>query len=190
MGLYEKLKILSEFDVDDEVKNYIINLLKPLFINIDEESIFGDVIELMKTRSLEGWCWPTTESSIIFFDENDYIIRGTLLLDDSCSVENKYKHSWICFNYKNNKYVFDPCLNLIVDKKIYDVMFDVKEKATSYAKVVREKLFLKILTGKTEEYSINDINNPMYKNYTDYEMTLQNGNIKKLVANYKKPTYN
>lgn len=188
MGLYEKLKLLKKCEADNDVRSYVINLLKPLFINIDEENVCGYIIELMNQKALEGWCWPTTESSIIFFNENDYIVRGTLLLEDTDSIKNFYKHSWICFEYKNKKYIFDPCLNLIVDKKLYDKVFDVKEKAISYSKVVREKLFLKILTGNIDKCNINDINDPMYKNYTDYEMTLSNGDIKRLVANYKRPS--
>lgn len=62
----------------------------------------------MVKGNLEGWCWQTTESAIIFLNDDDYIERGTLKFDTETPG---YYHSWICFKFDDIEYVFDPCLN-------------------------------------------------------------------------------
>ncbi len=66
----------------------------------------GSIFELMHMIKLEGWCWQTTESAIIFLNDDDYIERGYLKLNEG---KRKYYHSWICFKFNNIEYIFDPC---------------------------------------------------------------------------------
>ena len=68
----ERFKILEENKADIEVYKYLKEKLKNLTIEVcgDYE---GLVLDLMSCRALEGWCWQTTESSIVFLNNDDYI---------------------------------------------------------------------------------------------------------------------
>ena len=74
---------------------------------------------------LQGWCWETTESAIVFLDDDDYIERGNLKFDICEDIFfhytfcKEYWHSWICFSLENTIWVFGPCLQIIVEKDIY-----------------------------------------------------------------------
>ena len=110
----KRFKILEENRADIEVYKYLKEKLENLKIEVcgDYE---GKVLDLMKNRGLEGWCWQTTESSIVFLNNNDYIERGNLVFDQY----KKYWHSWINFYYEGIEYTFDPCLDIISKKELY-----------------------------------------------------------------------
>ena len=108
------LKIINK-DVLEYLKNSFINL-KIKILNKKEDNI----INLMNWNLLEGWCWQTTNTAILFLNDNDYILRGNLTF----SKYKTYFHSWIVFNYNNIDYVFDPCLSIICEKNDYDFVFE------------------------------------------------------------------
>ena len=66
--------------------------------------------------------------SYCFFQDNDYIERGSLSSDKD---EPRYNHSWICFKYKGCEYVLDPCLNFICKKKDYNKIFEGRSSNSS-----------------------------------------------------------
>ena len=53
-------------------------------------------------------------------EDSSYIERGMLLLDP----DKTYAHSWIVFQYENEEFVFDPCLNILVKKVFYTTIFE------------------------------------------------------------------
>ena len=108
----EKFKILRSKIVDSKVVEYLIEKLSNLHIEVlgDYE---GNLFELMPIGKLEGWCWQTTESAIVFLNDDDYIERGYLKFDERTP---NYYHSWICFKYNGVEYVLDPCLNFLCKK--------------------------------------------------------------------------
>jgi len=208
LTLEQRINILNSKRVDLEVLNYLANKFSHLKIEVcgDYE---GDILYLMKNGLLEGWCWQTTESSIIFLNDNDYIERGYLKF----SKDKDYYHSWVCFKYKNKEYVFDPCLNFLCEKKFYYKIFEISVKGRTTAKEVRNELILRINTPKEEKenkqqvfiskflerccpdevnrqrketqvHGSEDVNSPMYRNNTGYMAELQEGKIKKLVAHF------
>lgn len=174
----------------------------------------GNIMELMQKGLLKGWCWETTETAILFLNDNSYIQRGNLKFDEK---ETCY-HSWIVFSFDGEEYVFDPCLNLLCKKTIFDKVFEVEVKGQVSAKQVKD-YFVDYITNPPkreltkEEKEIaeisdrvftdifgknvlddkkneiigpyqTDVNAPMYRNSVGYKTTLENGKIKQLVAHY------
>lgn len=209
----ERFDIISSSYVNKEVWKYLKEVLKDIKIEIlgDYE---GTVLELMKKGHLEGWCWQTTETSILFFDDNDYIERGNLVFE-----KNKtYYHSWICFLFNNEEYVFDPCLDFVCKKSIYSETFETEVMGKVNAKEVRDyfidyitnppkkemtpeeeeryerinKMFLRMFGEETLErqkdevviHDKEDVNAPMYRNGVGYKAKIEQGKVKKLIAHY------
>lgn len=206
----ERFKILNSKKVKPEVLEYLSSRFETLTIEIcgDYE---GNVLELMQRGLLEGWCWQTTETSIVFLNDNDYIERGNLKFGEYKS----YYHSWICFVFDNEEYVLDPCLDLLCKKSLYSKIFETEVKGKSTAKEVRDFLIDCVLNPKSKEkdtsetekaaeefmkkffgsaldrqkdethISGNDnVDSPMYRNNTGYKAEIENGKIRKLVAHY------
>ena len=66
----EKFEILHSKNIDIKVVEYLISKLSNLHIEVlgDYE---GSLFELMESEKLEGWCWQTTESAIVFLNDED-----------------------------------------------------------------------------------------------------------------------
>lgn len=203
---HERFKLIYQLDIDNSVFKYVKTRLKNLSIEIGGD-YEGNVIELMNKGLLEGWCWQTTESSIVFFNDDDCIERGNLTFGDY----KKYWHSWICFSFNDIFWVFDPCLQILVEKNIYYHVFEITEIAgVVNAKSVREDLIYRInhhekeKHDKSESFISNflaqfiserqknetlisgndDVNSSMYRNNTGYIATIYNGSINTLIAHY------
>ena len=61
-----------------------------------------------------------------------------------------YYHSWINFKYKGKEYIFDPCLQILCEKKYYQKIFEITVKG-------------KVTAKKVKEYFLNYISNPPKK---------------------------
>lgn len=202
-------EIYNNFAKDD-----VFDFLAPNFDNLTIEvtgDYKGNIMHLMSKGYLEGWCFQTTESAIMFLDDNSYIVRGNLKF----SNDYFYFHSWIVFNYDNTLYVFDPCLKILVKKEIYDRVFEVEEFAKVSAKSVKDyfidyvnnyspkiddnpitKQFTsfietiipkEVLDRQRNEIKIgfiNDLYHPMCKNGAGYTPEIKNNKIKKLTAHF------
>ena len=199
----ERFKILNIKGVSPKVIEYLSQRFQNLIIEVcgDYE---GNIFELMQKGYLEGWCWQTTESSIVFLNDNDYIERGNLKFEEY----KYYYHSWICFTFENQEYVFDPCLDLLCKKSLYSKIFEPEVKGKVTAKEVRNSLIDNIENPKIKRkyedeiwkkvwgdlYELkkkeiqvsgdDNVNSPMYRNNTGYNATIENGKIKKLIAHY------
>ena len=203
---HERIKLIRQLDIDNSVFKYVKTRLKNLSIEIGGD-YEGNVIELMNKGLLEGWCWQTTESSIVFFNDDDCIERGNLTF----SACKKYWHSWICFTFNDIVWVFDPSLQILVEKNIYYHVFEISEIAGSVnAKSVREDLIYRInhrenkkrseaesfvhnflaqymsekQKNETHVSGNDDVKSPMYRNNTSYTATIDNGTINTLIAHY------
>lgn len=209
----EKFKILKSKRIDIKVVEYLTEKFNNLYIEILGK-YKGSLFELMHVDKLNGWCWQTTESAIVFLNDDDYIERGNLYFDEDTP---KYYHSWICFNYNEIEYVLDPCLNFLCKKEDYSKIFEVDVKAKVSAKAVKEELvrqitipkednnskghkifesFMKQKLGdlyeeyrekKKNEITVNgpeDVNTPLYRNGAGYIAELEEGNIKKIKVHY------
>lgn len=126
----EKFKILRSKIIDLNVVEYLIEKLSNLYIEVLGD-YKGNLFELMPVGKLEGWCWQTTESAIVFLNDDDYIERGYLKFDERTP---NYYHSWICFKYNNVEYVLDPCLNFLCKKNDYSKIFEIMLKEKSVQK--------------------------------------------------------
>ena len=195
--------------IDKKVLEYLKKILKNMNINILGNTK-GNIFDLMNIRKLEGWCWQTTESAIVFFKDNDYIERGNLYIDNN---EEGYYHSWIVFKYKNKEYVFDPCLKIICDKNKYKKAFDITFiRGKVSAKVVREQLIKEYNIKIKEDNNLNKIfknflgdnydrinnelkdeisikstenpNLPFFRNSCGYKLVHDNKKIKKMNVHY------
>ena len=206
----ERFQFLNSKHVNAEITEYLSSRFSNLYIEICED-YEGNILYLMKRSLLEGWCWQTTESAIIFLNDEDYIERGNLKFEKY----KDYYHSWICFQFDKEEYVFDPCLNLLCKKRWYYKIFEIEVKGKSTAKEVRDDLIHQIQNPKPidnsesakrrrklmEEFfgdaldkqrkgthisGDDDVNSPMYRNNTGYKATIENGKVKSLVAHYYK----
>lgn len=135
----ERYRLINSIKVSKKAFKYIKYKLKNLSINIGGEHQ-GNIMELLKKSLLTGWCWETTESAIVFLEDDDYIERGNL----NFGPEGKYWHSWICFNSGSENFVFDPCLTIFTKQSIYHHVFEVEVKGTVTAKQVQEDLIYRI----------------------------------------------
>jgi len=196
----ERVEILNSQQVDPNVLEYLTERLENVVIEIGSE-YHGRLLELMKRGVLTEWSLPTTETSIMFFDDNDYIERGMLNLN-----LGKGYHSWICFKYSDMEYVFDPCLDLLCKKDLYDKVFEPKVEGIITCREVKEDFLyrvdsleekpiswldeylylreIKVPDKKVRINGTNGINSPMYQNNTCYTVELDNRKIKRLVAHY------
>lgn len=215
---YSKMSHDERFELiySQKTKDSVYDYLNSRFENLKIE-IYGDyegqIMTLMKMGVLEGWCWETTETAILFLNDDDYIERGNLKFDDNYL----YYHSWIIFTYNNVEYVFDPCLAILCEKNIYDKVFEIEVKGKVTSKQVKN-YFINYITNqpknqkdleeekaseyfrkwlrnncqpesldKTEEVIIpedENVNSPMYRNGVGYKTTLEDNKVKKLIAHY------
>lgn len=203
----QRFELISTFQAAEKVFDYIKSKLQNLTIEILGDYV-GNIMELMNEGLLEGWCWQTTESAIVFLEDDDYIERGNLKFEKN---EN-YWHSWICFNFESKKYIFDPCLKILVESSIYYRIFEVTVAGKVTARQVREDFIYRIknnpekknyskeietlmkdifgeyLTKRKNEIWVSgndDVNSPMYRNNTGYyNYIVENGQIKNLIAHY------
>ena len=198
---WERFDLINQLDIDNSVFEYVKTRLKNLSIEIGGDDK-GNVIELMNKGLLEGWCWQTTESSIVFFNDDDYIERGNLTF----GAYNEYWHSWICFTFNNILWVFDPCLKILVEKNIYYHVFEINEIAgVVNAKSVRDDLIYRINHREKKNFNESgilaqyiserqknethisgddDVKSLMYRNSTGYTATIDNGKVNTLIAHY------
>lgn len=209
----DRFKILRSKKIEPKVVEYLMEKLNNLYIEVLGK-YKGSLFELMKNEKLEGWCWQTTESAIVFLNDDDYIERGDLKFDE---ITPKYYHSWICFNFDNEEYVLDPCLNLLCKKSDYSKIFEVNVKGRVSAKDVKEELIRQITTPKKEDNSRahksferflkrqlgdsyekynekkqnevivhgpENVNTPLYRNGAGYKTEIENEKIKKLTVHY------
>lgn len=206
----KRFDILRDNMASDEIFKYLENRLQALTIEVCGDYT-GLILDLMKQKALEGWCWQTTESAIVFLLDNDYIERGNLVLDKYTN----YWHAWINFYVKNMEYTFDPCLNILCERKLYQEVFETDVKGIVNANIVRDKLIDSILNPKPKRISNSpssihaknfmkkyfgdslerqknevhisgndDVTSPMYRNNTGYKAEIEDGKIKKLVAHF------
>lgn len=145
----ERFKILKDNRASIEVYKYLKERLENLTIKVVKNE--GSVLELMKKHVLIGWCWQTTESTIVFLNDNDYIERGNLLFEDDELLIKLYYHSWINFQYRDMEYTFDPCLNILCAKKLYQEVFETEVRGMVNAKEVRDELINAILNPKPKK---------------------------------------
>ena len=149
MNENERFKILKDNRANIEVYKYLKERLENLTIKVVKNE--GSVLELMKKHVLKGWCWQTTESTIVFLNDNDYIERGNLLFEDDELLIKIYYHSWINFQYRDMEYTFDPCLNILCAKKLYQEVFETEVRGMVNAKEVRDELINAILNPKPKK---------------------------------------
>lgn len=203
---HERFKLIHQFDIDNFVFKYLKKKLQNLSIEICGD-YKGNIIELMNKGLLEGWCWQTTESAIVFFEDDACIQRGNLKF----GAYKKYWHSWICFTLNDIDWVFDPCLQILVKRNIYYNIFEINEIAgVVTAKSVREDLIYRIKhreedkrnkpeipsynflaqyvsqrqKNETHITGNNDVKSPMYRNNTGYIASIDNCTINTLIAHY------
>lgn len=198
-------------NVSEEVLKYLQSKLNNLYIEILSKEK-TPILKLMENNKLEGWCWETTESAILFLNDDDYIERGNLYFKNN---KNGYYHSWVCFKYKNIDYVLDPCLNILCMKDEYIEYFNPTVIGTVTSKNVKEEFIRQVTTPKREEkksepvlqfmkfleeicsdsciekrkneiiiHGPEDVNTPFYRNGCGYITELENGKVKKLLAHY------
>ena len=213
MGEKDKFELLNSEKIDKEIYKYLKEFFNGLLIEILGD-YQGNIMNLMYSGKLEGWCWQTTSTAALFMPDDVLVVRGDLEL----GKYNHYYHGFILFDYKENKYVFDPCLNLInsaelffktfkVDIKGYVTAKEVKEffinyinnppkkkeyvsqEAIDIANRIMKKMFGEdYLENRKKEVVINDKENPnapMYRNNSGYkDINIENNKIKSLTVHY------
>lgn len=173
----KRFGIINRKKIPLSVINYLDGILKEIYITLENNS--GYLLDLMKQEKLGGWCFQTTESSIIFFDDNDYIERGYLNFE---KCKEKYYHSWICFKFDNMEYVFDPCLNIICKKIDYIKVFEIEVLSYVSSKIVKKEFIKQMKSSNSEVIvsGVEDVNKPLYRNNSGYKTIIEGNHIKKM----------
>ena len=183
----------------NDVVTYLNNLLRNLEIKIGG-CVKEKVLDLINLQRLEGWCWQSTQTCSIFFNDDDCIERGNLYLPYENNRE--YFHSWICFKFNAIEYVFDPCLDCLCTKEEYYATYKVQMQASVKAKAVKEKLIYEITHKKPGEacwldpymseeqknetllVGQEDINAPFFRSDVGYIATIEDEKVTELMAHY------
>ncbi len=202
LSFENKMHTLYYKKMDEKVLTYLKKILKGLYIEVTED-YEGVLFELMSDELLEGWCWQTTESAILFFQDDDCIERGILKFGYNYP---DYDHSWICFTFEGEEYVFDSCLAILCKKEDYYKTFLVERRGKVSAREVKRTLWnqihmfhqertvscekslrQKFLNGEEREIVMSgpeDLNTPFYRNHVGYKVQTEEEKIKKIVAHY------
>lgn len=169
MHFLEKIKY-------QDINRYIEQRLKP--VTIDDIP----VMEKIKRHELEGECWQSTTFLSIFFDDNSLVARGKLTFLDRRSRD--YPHSWIEFEFKNKKYIFDPALAYLNLKENY--YHELQPRATHHIPSLEIKNSLINLKNDSHENTIyirgtNNIQDPFFRTHSDFSIIIKpNNEIEKL----------
>lgn len=196
-----RFKVVQSKSASKEVQEYVRANVANITINIGGDYI-GGVEELSRRKLLEGWCWQTTETIALFF-QNANVVRGYLHLNE----RDKYYHAWLYFKYKNSEYVYDPCLNFLSRRRIFDKVFTPEIETIIPAEEIKETFiydmedpekkktwefansFFKELFKSYEEYGnsvrySNDVTHPMFRNNSRYKAEIEDGVVKSLKVHY------
>ena len=138
MELLNKFILIHKKDYS-KVKKYVYAHLNEVWIFTN--FISGKITELMEKNSLEGYCIETSDVASLFFEDNDYVVQGTLDFEDG-----PYFHSWLIFNYEKEDYVLDVSLNVLCTKKLYYKLFNPVE-------------YNKVLSSTIKKYFLENICN-------------------------------
>lgn len=175
-NVYNKIEFLKQ-KVDSEIYRYIEEKTSKFKIdNYNDEC--NRLLEIMKLKSedprditpLTYWCCDVAILLGMIFDENAYIERGYIKLDNTSYSSSHYFHCWLCFKYKDNLYVFDPCNSIISTKDDYYRLFlpNVKGRvlAEDVKKAVEEELSNNIYFDENFEFKIireqRGVSSPLY----------------------------
>lgn len=207
LGRKDRFHLIRQAKIPEKTLDYLSKKLQNLTIEILGD-FTGNIISLMNRGLLEGWCWQTTESAIVFLEDTDYIERGNLKFHQY----KDYWHSWICFKFEDEEFVFDPCLQILIEKPVYYHIFEIFPEGKVTAKDVRDELIYSITHPKKKDYlseesenfmkkffekylserqknetcisGNDDVTSPMYRNTTGYTAEIENGTKKKLLAHF------
>ena len=160
----DKINSLRKLKSNILVKSYVNLLIHNLYISIDSHKN-GFATEMINNMNLENYPYESTESIIPFFKSSDEIIRGIINIDNNLALN----HSWINFNLKNNEYILDPSLNLIVSKELYNKVFNPTIVAHIKRDIVKESIldtltYHKLASDMFILKGSSDIKSPFYKN--------------------------
>ena len=170
--------------VNDDVKEYVSNKISNVYIVLDDQC-GGLFSELYDNKKITGWSYQLTETAGVFFNDNDYIERGDLLLSES---ELVCHHAWLCFNYNNKEYVFDPALDMLVTKDYYYDFFNIVDVHKISINDVKKDLLNNLDQNDTALMNFeNDINDPFYMSGVHYQVIMNNGEVTGLNAAFNYP---
>lgn len=210
-----KISLLRSKIINKEVLEYVKKRLGNLYIEVLDKHK-GYIFELMQEKNLKGWCWQTTESALVFFNDDDYLERGYIELEEEFSL---CYHSWICFKFNNEEYVFDPCLNILCLKSDYEEVYRTEVLGEVSAERMKKELIQTMLTSQNinvtdtfkefqsfiksivssktykrieEEVRVDyleDVNSPFFRNGSGYRGVIEQEKIKKLSVHFYNQIY-
>ena len=199
---YEKPKRLiaqltSLKDANPELLEYLTEILKNVEIKLggcSEEK----AIDLINRNLLESWCWQSSETCALMFQDTDYVERGNLYFNDEKT--NEYFHSWISFEFDCKEYVLDPSLNFLCPKEKYFKTFNVELKGVVTVGELKQEFKKQIKNKQAKIKSISkfksvenphividgveDVFAPFFRSDIGCVATIENDEIKSITANY------
>ncbi len=142
--IYNKIEFLKQ-KVDSKIYRYIEEKTAKFRIDNYNDSC-NRLLEIMKLKSkdprditpLTQWCCDVSILLGMIFEKNAYIERGYIKLDNTSYNSSHYFHCWLCFKYKGNLYVFDPCNSIISTKDDYYRLFLPNVKGRVLAEDVKK----------------------------------------------------
>ncbi len=165
--------------ISPKVIEYVRSLFDNLIIQIAGVDA-TDLFSLMERGDLQHFPFETTETLSVFFEDEDYVVRG----DIKVGTYKDVFHSWICFIFEGEEYVLDPSLNVLAKKDLYEDTFEVTISNKMRAIVIKHAL-VEILLHPNKSRGEGNRNAPFYENKFKYEGSIEDQKIKELTVHYE-----
>lgn len=179
MNLPERVNSIKDFIINPKVIAYVEGLFQELTIHIAGVDA-TDLFTLMRSGELYRYAFETTETISVFFDDEDYLVRG----DIKIGTYKEMFHSWLCFTFDGIEYVIDPSLNILCRKDIYEEIFETTINTKVMAISVKKKLVDLMLSSRKNK-EVDKLSSPLYDNSFRYEGTIIDKKIKSLSVHYE-----
>jgi hypothetical protein len=141
----------------------------------------ASALKYMKEGLLEGWCWQSTNTLSVLFNDPDVIARGSL----DIRLGN-YEQSWIEFNRSRQDFVLDPALNILSSKKNYYESLNA-EKRHEVSAAMAKKALLELANGSDQEVYIagtNDPTDPFFRMNSNVAIQTNGKKIRKIKSHF------
>lgn len=179
----KRFALLKQNESNIFIRNYVDYLIKNVSIKLPCRE-YERVSKLSKNGSLLGWCFQTSVFLAPFLGSDCFVCRGNIYFHKK--QYGGYYHSWLEFKIRDINYVYDPCLNYLGLKEIYDCILstEVYKKISS---TDIEKYLVDVLSNSNNDILINykdDIDEIFYRTDASLSGVVRNGKIKSLLPKY------
>ncbi len=173
---------LRNYNVNTIIREYIYYLIRNVFIETDDCKE-NKCRKMINDGSLNGCCWQTNTFLAPFMNYSSFVCRGII----SFYPGDKFEHSWLEISILNDVYVFDPCLNFLCHKDVYEQTLESKIYSKISSMIVREELIKLFENTNNDSIYIegtNDFNDVFFRTDSNVYIKRRNNRIILLKAKF------